>query len=190
MTRCLTRNVDRRRLELKSTAARFPKADLLCQGPRQRLDLASQRFGGALARALSRKRAGFDRAAGGLRPATLRREISAKRAEAQRLVSRLAPAMGRRMKALREAFRAQARVLETVSYERILARGFALVTRPDGALVRTAASVSEGDGLRLRFFDGEVAATGGKGAPAPPSSGPQRPRIRRAREGGGQGSLF
>jgi exodeoxyribonuclease VII large subunit len=191
MSRSLARNVDKRRLELKSTSARFPKLDTLLQSPRQRLDLTSQRFGGALGRALSRKRAHFDRASGGLRPAALRRETSAKRAEAQRLAARLAPAMGRKLRALGEAFRAQSRVLESVSYERILARGFALVTGPGGALVRSAGSVAEGDALRLRFSDGDVAATAGKGAPRPPSSSePSRPRIRRAKRGDDQGSLF
>jgi exodeoxyribonuclease VII large subunit len=99
--------------------------------------------------------------------------------------------MSRKIRSLREAFHAQARVLDSVSYERVLARGFALVTRPAGALVRSAASIAEGNALRLRFSDGEVAATAGKSAPAPPSSSePSRPRIRRAKRGDDQGSLF
>jgi exodeoxyribonuclease VII large subunit len=139
---------------------------------------------------LSRKRTVFDRASGGLRPAALRRETAAKRSEAQRLAARLAPAMGRKLNALRAAFRAQAHVLDSVSYERVLARGFALVTKPGGALVRSAGAIAEGDALRLRFSDGEVAATAGKSAPVPSSSDPQRPRIRRAKRGDDQGSLF
>ena len=195
MSRCLTRHVDKRRLELKSASARFPRLDALLQQPRQRLDLASQRFGGALGRAIARKRANFDRASGGLRPAALRREISAKQGEAQRLASRLAPAMGRKLKTLRDALRAQARVMDTVSYERVLARGFALVTRPDGGLIRSAGSIRNGDDLKLRFADGEVAARAGESTPSPasppaPSSAAPRPRIRRAKRGEGQGDLF
>jgi exodeoxyribonuclease VII large subunit len=194
MGRCLTRNVDKRRLELKSAAGRFPKPDTLLQGPRQRLDMASQRFGGALGRALARKRATFDRAAGGLRPAALRRETSTKRAEIQRLAARLAPAMGRKMRTLREALRSHTRVLDSVSYERVLARGFALVSRPDGILVRSAKSVAEGDALKLRFADGEVAARAGSSTPSPKApqaaSDPPRPRIRRAKRGDDQGNLF
>jgi exodeoxyribonuclease VII large subunit len=64
---------------------------------------------------------------------------------------------------MREALTGQARVLQSVSYERVLARGFALVTRPDGALVRAAASVAEGEALRLRFADGERDVTAGSG---------------------------
>ena len=194
MSRCLTRTVDKRRLELKSTTGRFPKLDRLLQGPRQRLDMASQKFGGSLSRMIARKRARFDQASGGLRPAALRRELSVKRGEIQRLAARLAPAVGRRMKAAREGLQAQGRVLESLSYQGVLSRGFALVTRPDGALVRSAKAVSEGDPLNLRFADGGVAATAGKGSPKPssPPSAPEphRPRIRRARRDGGQGDLF
>ena len=203
MSKSLTRHVERSRLELKSATGRLPRVESLLQQPRQRLDLASQRFGGSLSRMVSRKRQRFDKAAGGLRPATLKREVAQKRAEVQRLGARLAPAMGRRIQRLREYYAAQARVLDSVSYERVLARGFALVSR-SGALVRSASAIAEGDALKLRFADGEVDARAGistppksKGEPAkgkpetPPSSEPPpRPRIRRARRDGDQGDLF
>jgi exodeoxyribonuclease VII large subunit len=152
---------------------------------------------------VSRKRQRFDKAAGGLRPAALRREVAQKRAEVERLGARLAPAMGRRLKRLREYYVAQARVLDSVSYERVLARGIALVSR-GGSLVRSASAISEGDALKLRFADGEVEARAGnstppksraepaKGKPEPPapSEPPPRPRIRRAKRDGDQGDLF
>lgn len=198
MTRRLTGTLERRKLEVSSAGARLPKLDALLQGPRQRLDMASQRFGGSLSRMVARKRAKFDAAGGGLRPAALRREIAGRRAEVERLAARLQPALGRRMKRLGEALREQTRLLGSVSYERVLARGFALVTGGDGALVRSAAGVADGDALRLKFADGEIGVTAGSGAggpkppaPAPAASGDvQRPRIRRRTTGGDQGSLF
>lgn len=196
LTRRLTGTVEKRKLELRSAGARLPKLDALLQGPRQRLDLASQRFGGSLSRMVARKRAKFDFAGGGLRPAALRREIVGKRTEVERLAARLQPALGRRMKRLRDALREQTRVLDSVSYERVLARGFALVTNGEGGLVRSAAAVAEGDALKLRFADGEVgvAAGGGSGEPKAPAEAatPEtpRPRIRRRTTGGDQGSLF
>jgi exodeoxyribonuclease VII large subunit len=141
---------------------------------------------------IARKRARFDKAGGGLRPAALRRETSQKRAEISRLGERLRPAIERRVKRLREYYLAQARVLDSVSYERVLARGFALVTRGDG-LVRSAGSVAEGDALKLRFADGEVAATAGKGSPGkPPAPAVEapRPRIRRPKRESDTGDLF
>ena len=205
LTRRLVGTLERRRLELRSASGRLPKLDTLLQGPRQRLDMASQRFGGSLSRMLARKRARFDQAGGGLRPAALRREIAGKRGEVQRLAVRLAPAMERRLRRLREALTGQARVLNSVSYESVLARGFALVTRSDGGLVRSAGALADGDKLRLRFADGERDAVAGARGVVPAAAseagnvgqapgGPEekhRPRIRkRVRSEDDQGNLF
>lgn len=201
LTRRLTGTVEKRKLELRSAAGRLPKLDALLQGPRQRLDMAAQRFGGSLSRMVARKRVRFDQAGGGLRPAALRRDVAARRVDVGRLSARLRPAMERRVKRLADALREQTRVLDSVSYERVLARGFSLVTRADGSLVRSAGVVADGDALRLKFADGEVGVTAGsstggpKTSPTPPSSqpastDPQRPRIRRRPTGGDQGDLF
>ncbi|MBI1361722.1 MAG: exodeoxyribonuclease VII large subunit [Alphaproteobacteria bacterium] len=197
--RSLTRQMEKRRLEFRSAAARLPKLDAVLQGPRQRLDLAAQKFGGALGRALGRKRATFDRTGGALRPAALRREVATKRAEQQRLTARLRPAVDRRLEQTRRRLETQARVLTSLSYEGVLKRGFALVTTPNGSLIRSAGSVGNGDPLRLRFADGEAFAVGGTGG-APPPSGrgkkkadeplPQKPRIRRRKRPEDQGDLF
>jgi exodeoxyribonuclease VII large subunit len=192
MGRCLTRTVDKRRLELRSASGRFPKLDALLQGPRQRLDVASGRFAGALGKMISRKRTAFESRAGRLQIGALRRDTSRKRIEAERLAARMKPAMIRRLDVLRRSLTAQGRVLDTLSYQGVLARGFALVTKPDGALVRSVKSVSEGDALRLRFADGEVAAQAGTSTPSPPLSSPdtQRPRIRKRSSPKDQGDLF
>ena len=193
--------LEKRRLELRSAAGRLPRPDTLLAKSRQRLDLASERFGGSLSRMLARKRARFDQASGGLRPATLRRELASRQSDLQRLSMRLAPAMLRRISRAQDALRQQARVLESVSYERVLARGFALVTSPDGRLVRSATAIVDGDALKLRFADGDIAATAGGGVPPPKPPGPatpsaeqpHRPRIRRRTrdtEPEDQGNLF
>jgi len=46
--------------------------------------------------------------------------------------------------------------LDAVSYESVLARGFALVTNAKGTAVSSAAKVSPGADLKIRFADGEV----------------------------------
>ena len=197
LSRRLLGTLEKRKLELRSASGRLPKPDALLAKARQRLDLASQRFGGSLSRMVARKRARFDQTGGGLRPATLRREIQARQTDVQRLAARLPPAMERRLRRMREALTGQARVLQSVSYERVLARGFALVTRPDGALVRAAASVADGEALRLRFADGErdvTARSGGaprEAAPAEPGAPDKhRPRIRKRVREDDQGNLF
>ena len=200
LSRRLVGTLERRRLELRSASGRLPKLDALLQGPRQRLDMVAQRFGGSLSRMVARKRAKFDQAGGGLRPAALRREIAGKRGEVLRVSARLKPAMERRLRRLGEALVGQARVLGSVSHERVLARGFALVTRSDGSLVRSVASVADGDALRLRFADGERDAVAGAGGSAPhvggdagqAAGGPEkvRPRIRKRVREDDQGNLF
>jgi len=172
LSRRMLGSLDRARLEVRSAAARLPRPDALLARARQRLDLAAQRFGGSLSRMVARKRSRFDLAGGGLRPAGLRRELHARRHDVRSLAARLDPAAERAVRALREALAGQTRMLQSVSYERVLARGFALVAREDGALVRTAASLAEGDRLMLRFADGARPAIAG---PATPSSGPAIP---------------
>ncbi len=46
--------------------------------------------------------------------------------------------------------------LESVSYERVLARGFALVSTARGVPVTSASAVNPGAPLHLRFADGKV----------------------------------
>jgi exodeoxyribonuclease VII large subunit len=46
--------------------------------------------------------------------------------------------------------------LDSVSYQSVLARGFALVTNAKGAAVSAAAKVAPGAELKIRFADGEV----------------------------------
>jgi exodeoxyribonuclease VII large subunit len=173
----------------------LPRLDAVLQGPRQRLDLASHKFSGALGTLVARKRSAFEARAARLQAGTLRREVQIKRSEVSRAAERLRPVMQRRLAELRRGLDAQARVLETLSYERVLARGFALVTGPAGRLARSAKAIREGDALRLRFSDGEVAATAGSGGAPPPASTDEpvaaapRPRIRR-RSPSDQGDLF
>ena len=70
-------------------------------------------------------------------------------------------------KRVRDAARAlgeTARVLDTLSYRAVLARGFTLVRGADGQLRRRAATVNAGEKLTITFADGERSATA-SGAP-------------------------
>ena len=51
--------------------------------------------------------------------------------------------------------------LDSLSYERILSRGFVLVTTPRGTAVTSAAAINPGATLRLRFADGRVEVRAG-----------------------------
>ena len=88
-------------------------------------------------------------------------------------------------------------VLGALSYQGVLARGFALVRDPDGQPVRTVAAVPSGMRLDIEFADGHLAAVAEP--PPPPGAdsaapteepGPAKPRAGRPRGDPGQGNLF
>ena len=65
------------------------------------------------------------------------------------------------------------RVLESVSYKKVLQRGYAVVRGPEGAITRPEA-VTAGLALELEFASGRAAATGGSDQPV--SSTPPAPK--------------
>jgi exodeoxyribonuclease VII large subunit len=52
----------------------------------------------------------------------------------------------------------QAKLLETLSYQNVLARGFALVRTADGIMIRRAAQVKSGAALDIEFADARIGA--------------------------------
>ncbi|WP_297368744.1 exodeoxyribonuclease VII large subunit [Acidocella sp.] len=89
-------------------------------------------------------------------------EIAARRAALALRAQRLAAPLPGRLREDRLRLETLAARLEAVSYQRVLARGFALVTRADGGAVTEAASVKPGAALNLRFADGSVAVRADK----------------------------
>jgi exodeoxyribonuclease VII large subunit len=75
--------------------------------------------------------------------------------------------------------------LESLSYQRVLERGFALVHGPDGQPLARAKELKPGMNIGLEFSDGAVAATVDGGAAFPkPRKRPSKPPD------GAQGSLL
>jgi exodeoxyribonuclease VII large subunit len=81
-------------------------------------------------------------------------------------------------------------VLAALSYQGVLARGFALVRGPTGTPLRAAAAVSPGLRLDIEFADGNVGAVAEGGRAKPQAEPPRRPRRRRVPGDAGQGNLF
>jgi exodeoxyribonuclease VII large subunit len=129
----------------------------------QRFDRAAEKLGRAL---MTNERAAegkFARVAARLRPEALTQDVARRRQRVSEVSQRLAEGLRRRVGEKSRALEAQGRLLETLSHQSVLQRGFALATRPDGTLVRAAAGLAEGDALRLRFADGETPVTVGEG---------------------------
>jgi exodeoxyribonuclease VII large subunit len=85
------------------------------------------------------------------------------------------------------ALESQGKLLETLSYQATLNRGYAIVRGPDGKLIRASSVAEKSATLRVSFSDGDVMAAPLDG-PAP-STQPAS-KKKKAPTRGGQGSLF
>lgn len=207
----LQRCVERKRVELRAASGRLPKPETMLGMAQQRFDRAGERLGLALianARAAAGK---FDRTAARLRPEALNQDVARKSKRVQELAlrqhtallrlsaqgrnrletlaHRLNPAWTRQASAKTLAVSGAARLLDTLSYKSVLARGFALVTRADGGVVRSVASLSTGEAVRIGFSDGERSAVISDATEVATGASAKKRRTG-AGEGGDQGSLF
>ncbi len=97
----------------------------------------------------------------------------------------------------RQALVAQDRVLQSLSYKNVLARGYAVIRDEDDRPVSRADGLTHGQTIAIEFADGRVAAVAGEGVSPPEPSAPQPARIapapkppRKSEPPAGQGSLF
>ena len=95
---------------------------------------------------------------------------------------RLDRARGRALHALvdraRRRLDGQAKLLSTLGYHNVLARGFTLVRDADGTMLRSAAEVKPGAALDIEFADGHV---GAHADPRGVTSGRRRPEAKEPR---------
>ncbi|RZZ88853.1 exodeoxyribonuclease VII large subunit [Pseudoxanthomonas winnipegensis] len=136
---------------------------LQAQGPQARLALMRRRHADALRhlqaqwqRQLERRRARLRHAEGVLRAHSPQRRLAALAERLAALQARPQAAIGRQLQ--REALRLTglARSLEAISPLATVARGYALVSREDGTLVRSTTQVAVGDRLEARLADGAL----------------------------------
>jgi exodeoxyribonuclease VII large subunit len=178
----LVRGLEKRRTELRTAAARLPRLETLFQLPQQRYDRAAERLNAALAANTRSAQSKFDRVAARLRPQALAQDIVRRREKLMLCAARLQPAMQRSLDANRKHLGASSRMLESLSHKEVLKRGFVMVHRDDGTLVRAAKELNAGDVVELIFADDQK-----KAIVDPPEPAKLRPKPK---PGGDQGSLF
>jgi exodeoxyribonuclease VII large subunit len=168
------------RLQLRLLTQRIDRAG-------ERLERASVRGGSALERVAGQRRTRLERTSGRLAP--------------QLLLNRIERA--------RDRMNSSAQMLQSLSYQSVLRRGFALVRNEAGDAVRAAGAIATGAYLSIEFADGRVqaTATGSDATPSapdvPPHTAPPKPQspspsssTPRAKprppikDAGSQGSLF
>jgi exodeoxyribonuclease VII large subunit len=176
-----SKGMEDRRRHLAQLARVLPKPESLFAQPRQRFDAAAEKLSGALRRNLAAHRAELAETAALLRPRMVSARLERLRERLGLLEDRAGRAFRTRRDAAARELAAAARVLESMSYRAVLARGFALVRGEDGKVRRRAASLAAGENLKLVFGDGEAAAVAA-GKPGKPGKA--------RKPGDDQGSLF
>lgn len=134
----------------------LPKPMQLLQVSLQRLDDWADRLQVALPALLARKQQQLAVASAGLRPQAIRADMQKISERLKELQQRLQAAGLRYLDTREERLRFMASQLESVNYQKVLARGFALVKDNAGTLVTTAAGAKEKAELTVTFKDGEL----------------------------------
>lgn len=138
----------------------------------------------AVATALERKQTVLGRVVPRLSDKPLRAELRHAKGRLEPLDARLTVAGLQATRQRRLQWEQLSKLLETLSYRNVLARGYALVQDEAGQIVTSQAATRPGEALRLSFADGEVGVVV---AGAPPA---RRKPGRTGPDDGSQESLF
>ncbi len=161
-----------------------------------RLEGLERRARDCLGKTAAVRRARLQHAAGRLRPAPIRVRVERCGERLETLERRIARAFAGQIAQCRHVLDGQAKLLGSLGYQSVLARGFALVRNSDGAMVRSAQAVVLGEGLDIEFADGRIQAEAkgkskaGKKEPAGKPAQPKSPQPAAKRTAKDQGSLF
>jgi exodeoxyribonuclease VII large subunit len=199
LSACMRAYLQRRRTRWVEVGHRMPPPRALTRFARQRFDATGRTLERALitnTRVLSQR---LVRVESKLRVSQIAARIADARKDLSALDRRAGRALSNRIQARRRHLDAEAKMLRTLSYQSVLARGYALVRDKEGHMVRLAAAVQPGDLLSIEFGDGRIAAQAGDAAGT--AAKPQRARSGGKDKSpeepggdqggkGGQGSLF
>jgi exodeoxyribonuclease VII large subunit len=197
MAGMMRRALEHWRSRVTASARGLPRREAILGLPRQRLDSASGRLLQSLRANTKSHRAVLARTAAALRPGLVARQAATARDVLKRLDRDRARAIQARVERARQRLDAQAKLLGTLGYHNVLARGFALVRDGAGAMVRSAGAVQAGEALDIQFSDGHIGAqvlgdTAAERAAAKPKSlkKPKRTTNPKPDPDGSQGSLL
>jgi exodeoxyribonuclease VII large subunit len=172
----------------------LPRLQDLIALPRQRFDAADRRLSRALLANTRVHATRLARIGGRLSTAPLVHKLSRLRERLLTIDGRAGQALGNRVGVSRRVLEGKAALLKSLSYQSVLARGFALVRDETGLTIRRAKSIAEGALLSIEFADGKIGAVADGGPSPGQSEGTQQgdAKTPRPKTGGrgGQGSLF
>lgn len=147
-------------------------------------DPRADRFAGSITQSLERKRTALGRIAPRLSTQPLRAELRHAQGQIAPVAARLAKAATTIIPERRHGLDQLGKLLASLSYRNVLARGFALVHDEQGQLVTEKSALHPGEQIKLTFADGDIGANV-SGAPAV-----RRKTTRSPSDDGSQESLF
>ncbi|MEZ5827282.1 MAG: exodeoxyribonuclease VII large subunit [Hyphomicrobiales bacterium] len=154
----LRRTLESWRSRFAASARGLPRRESILALPRQRLDTASHKLGRALRANAAAHRTEFERTSSRLRPHLVVRAASDGRDKLIRFDRARSRALHTLMDRAHRRLDNQAKLLSTLGYHNVLARGFTLVRAADGTMLRKASEVTPGAALDIEFADGHVGA--------------------------------
>ncbi|RIJ28836.1 exodeoxyribonuclease VII large subunit [Henriciella algicola] len=157
LTRALSRRVRHDADRLR--ASRLPKLETLIAQKRQSLDYLDAGLRGGLSSAIKSKHIELARTGSRLRTDPLSKDARDARRRLLDTAKRARPALKRLIDTRKQRLSAGANLLEALSYQATLARGFSVVRNADGAILRSSKTVSAGDHLSITLSDGLVDAS-------------------------------
>jgi len=173
------RLVGERKVRLDGLARGLPDLNTLVASQRQRLDDWSERLGTSLQTGVHRRHRRLAEIAGGL--ASPRQHIRFSRDKLSARAEALGRSSIRLTRGPKRDLAQTVRLLDGLSYERVLERGFALVTDKRGKAVSTTSVLHPGDDVTVRLKDGRVTARVTGGEAAKPK--PKKPKVTDDKQG-------
>jgi len=182
----VARHLAERRERVAALSRGLPDPRRLLQAAAQRLDDLSEHLRRALLLGVQRRRVGFERIAGRLQGRPLVQQLARGREALTRADQALGRGFTRLLAERQQRLAAAGSLLASLSYQRVLERGYAVVREAGAGVLTSVKATRPGLALEIEFKDGRTAASvdggGGGTVRSPRKSGSERP--------GGQGSLL
>ncbi|MBR9835813.1 MAG: exodeoxyribonuclease VII large subunit [Alphaproteobacteria bacterium] len=173
---------------LNAAMSRLRSPEQVLNQRRANLLTLSGRLTAGLQQSADRKRIDYTKTAARLRPEPIRSDIQRSRKSLRVTSVRARPALLRIFDDKARALESETKLLETLSYQATLKRGYALVRTGSGQLVRDRQTAGQQAAMTITFADGDVNVTPtGKAPTAQKKTASLKPAISKKPD---QGSLF
>jgi len=186
-TRGLWRVVEECRQALRASSRGLPRPAELLSFATQRFDVASSLLPRALMAGTQTFATRLTRLSSRLTPRPLEANIRYNHERVSALNGRATRSINARLETIRSKFLAETKLLNSLGYQEVLRRGYALVRGDDGTMMRSVKSAGVQDVLEIEFHDGRLGIAGKGLAGKKPKSNPKKPPKT---AGTDQGNLF